>query len=165
MIFLKANIIDIFNDEIAMHNRYPNDRKYDIKEVFELYWDDFLQANKNITIRESVYWNINNMLKCRTPKLGRFVLSCPDCGNVEFHCFTCKSRMCPTCGAKYSNARILKAQSIMIHTKHRLITFTIAEELRIFFGIDRNMLNLLFDAISITLSSWAKNLNKKKNIN
>ena len=38
-----------------MHNCYPNDRKYDIKEVFELYLDDFLQANKNITIRESVY--------------------------------------------------------------------------------------------------------------
>ena len=46
MIFLKTNIIGIFNDEIAMHNCYPNDRKYDIKEVFELYWDDFLQANK-----------------------------------------------------------------------------------------------------------------------
>ena len=43
---MKTNIIDIFNDEIAMHNCYPNDRKYDIKEVFELYWDDFLQANK-----------------------------------------------------------------------------------------------------------------------
>lgn len=144
-----------------MHNCYPNDRKYDIKEVFELYLDDFLQANKNITIRESVYWNINNMLKCRAPKLGGFVLSCSYCGNVEFHYFTSRSRMCPTCGAKYSNARVPKAQFVMIHTKHRHITFTIAEELRIFFRIDRNMLNLLFDAISITLSSSAKTLNKK----
>lgn len=93
------------------------------------------------------------MLKCSPPKLGEFVLSYPDCGKVEFHCFNCKSRICPTCGAKYSNARVLKAQSVMIHTKHRHITFTIAEELRIFFRIDRNMLNLLFDAVSITLSS------------
>ena len=70
--------------------------------------------------------------------------------------------MCPICGAKYSNARVLKAQSVMIHAKHRHITFTIAEELRIFFRIDRNMLNLLFDAVSITLSSQAKILNKKE---
>lgn len=104
------------------------------------------------------------MLKCRTPKLGGFVLSCPDCGNVEFHCFTCKSRICPVCDTKYFNERVLKAQSVMIHTKPRRITFTIAEELRIFFRIDRTILNLLFDTVSITLSFLLKELNGKKSL-
>lgn len=52
----------------------------------------------------------------------------------------------------------------MIHTKPRRITFTIAEELRIFFRIDRTILNLLFDTVSITLSFLLKELNGKKSL-
>ena len=54
--------------------------------------------------------------------------------------------------------------SVMFQTKHRHITFTIAKELRIYFRMDRKMLNLLFDAVNYTLSSWAKEQNKKENI-
>ncbi len=52
----------------------------------------------------------------------------------------------------------------MIHAKHRHITFTIAEELRIWFRYDREMLGLLFEAVNITLSSWAKERWQKRKL-
>ena len=76
-----------------------------------------------------VYYEIDKVLSCRTPKLGGSVWECPNCGYSSYHFFTCKSRFCPTCGAKYSNQRVDKAMSVMFQTKHRHITFTIAEEL------------------------------------
>ncbi len=104
------------------------------------------------------------MLACRTSKLGGAVWECPTCGYSCFRAYTCKSRSCPTCGAKYSNGRVLKAQSVMIHAKHRHITFTIAEELRVWFRYDREMLGLIFEAINITLSSWAKERWQKRKL-
>lgn len=159
---MESNIIDIFTTENELHINYPNDRKYDVKEIYELYWNDFIKDNPKLNIRETVFYNVNRMLNCRTPKLGGSVWECPTCGYSCYHFFTCKSRSCPTCGAKYSNQRVLKAQSVMFSAKHRHITFTIAKELRVYFRIDRNMLNLLFEAISITFSSWAEGLSKKE---
>lgn len=162
MCIMKFNIIASFNTEEELHRMFPNDRYYEVKEIYEIYWNDFVKSNPNLFIRDTVFWNIERTLNCRTPKLGGAVFECPNCGYSTYHFFTCKSRSCPTCGAKYSNERVLKAMSVMVGAKHRHITFTIAEELRIFFRLDRNMLDLLFKSVAITLNSWSKGLNKKE---
>ncbi len=124
---MKQNIIDIFNTEKELHFHYPNDRKYSTKDVIE-YWPSFLNDNPELKIRDVVYYEIDKVLSCRTPKLGGFVWECPNCGYSNYHFFTCKSRFCSTCGAKYFNQRVDKAMSIMFQAKHRHITFTIAKE-------------------------------------
>lgn len=158
---MELNIIDTFDSEKELHIHYPNDKKYSTKDVIE-YWPSFLHDNPELKIRDVVYCEVDKVLSCRTPNLGGSVWGCPNCGYSTFHFFTCKSRFCSTCGAKYSNQRVDKAMSVMFQTKHRHITFTIAKELRFYFRMDRNMLNLLFDAVSYTLSSWAKEQNKKE---
>ena len=160
---MDLNIIGTFKTEEELHNTFPNDRHYNVSEVFDKHWNHFIADNAELNIRETVFYNINNMLKCRTPELGGAVFECPNCGYSTFHFFTCKSRFCPTCGAKYSNERVLKAMSIMFNAYHRHFTFTIAEQIRWYFRYDRNMLNLLFRAVDITLTSWASELNKKEN--
>lgn len=159
---MNFNIITTFHNEEELHNSFPNNRHYDVKEIYEHYWDDFIKDNTDLNIRDTVFYNIERTLKCRTPKLGGAVFECPNCGYETYHLFTCKSRTCPTCGAKYSNERVLKAMSIMLNTPHRHFTFTIAEQIRFFFRYDRKLLNLLFKAVDITLSSWAAELNKKE---
>ena len=146
---MELNIIDIFNTEKELHVHYPNDKKYTTKDVIE-YWPSFLNNNPNLKIRDVVYYEIDKVLSCRTPKLGGAVWECPDCGYSTYHFFTCKSRFCSTCGSKYSNQRVNKVLSVMFKTKHRHITFTIAKELRKYFRYDRKMLNLLFDAVNCT---------------
>ena len=161
--YMELNIIATFKTEGELHNAFPNDRHYDAKELYEKYWRPFLNDNSELNIRDAVFYNIDRMLRCRTPELGGAVFECPNCGYSTYHFFTCKSRTCPTCGAKYSNERVLKATSVMINAHHRHFTFTIPEQIRFYFRMDRSMLNLLFEAVDITLTSWAKELNKKEN--
>ena len=155
------NIIAIFDTEEELNTNFPIAKKYSTKDILE-YFPDFLENNKDIKIRKIVLDEIDKVNNCRTPKLGGSVWECTECGYSTFHFFTCKSRFCSTCGSKYSNQRVNNAMSIMYHTNHRHITFTIAKELRKFFRMDRNMLNLLFEAVDYTLSSWIKEQNKKE---
>lgn len=159
--YMELNIIDTFNTEKELHKNYPNDKKYSTSDILD-YWDAFVEENKDLNIRDIVYHEIDRVQSCRTPKLGGGIWECPNCGYSTYHFFTCKSRFCSTCGAKYSNQRVDKVLSVMFHAKHRHITFTIAKELRKYFRYDRKMLNLLFDAVNYTLSSWAKEQNKKE---
>lgn len=54
-----------------------NDKKvkYHIKDIFEEHWNKFLKSYPNINIRETVFDNINKMLKCKTLDLGFDVLN------------------------------------------------------------------------------------------
>lgn len=54
--------------------------------------------------------------------------------------FTCKSRFCTSCGKIYTDNWIDNMLGNLINVKHRHIVFTIPEELRKFFGIDRQRL-------------------------
>ena len=49
--------------------------KYHIKDIFGDHWNKFLKSYPNITIRETVFDNINKMLKCKTLDLGFDVLN------------------------------------------------------------------------------------------
>ena len=54
--------------------------------------------------------------------------------------------------------------SICYNCNHRHIVFTISDLLWNFFRIDRNLINLLFQAVSITILSWFKDQSKKKKL-
>ena len=45
------------------------------------------------------------MLKCKTLDLGFDVFKCPNCGKEKFCFHTCKSRLCSSCGNKYTTER------------------------------------------------------------
>ncbi len=51
-------IIAEFNTKVELHYHFPNDRKYDVKEIYEDYWDSFLEDNPNLIIRDTVLWNV-----------------------------------------------------------------------------------------------------------
>ena len=50
----------------------------------------------------------------------------------------------------------------LINVRHRHIVFTIPEELRIFFGRDRERLKILPKCAAEAVTSWMHNLNKKE---
>ena len=50
----------------------------------------------------------------------------------------------------------------LINTKHRHIVFTIPEELRKFFGVDRQRLKILPKCAAETVMSWMRDLNKSE---
>ena len=143
-----------------------NDKKvkYHIKDIFEDHWNKFLKSYLNITIRETVFENINKILKCKTLDLGFDVFKCTNCGKEKFCFHTCKSRLCSSCGNKYNTERQTSIFSKLFKFKHRHVVWTIPEELRNYFREDRQRLSLLFKASQIVIESWFHDKYKKKNI-
>lgn len=148
------------------YENHINDKKvkYHIKDIFEDHWNKFLKSYPNITIRETVFDNINKMLKCKTLDLGFDVFKCPNCGKEKFCFHTCKSRLCSSCGNKYNTERQTSIFSKLFKFKHRHVVWTIPEELRNYFREDRQRLSLLFKASQIVIESWFHDKYKKKNI-
>ena len=161
MIICTENDKEFIKFKDKVNNRKVN---FTIKQIFHDWWNKFLETYPHLKIRDVVYHNVNKMLKCKTWDLGFTTFKCPDCGKEKIVPHTCKSRMCSSCGNKYNKQRETSIFTKLFKYKHRHVVFTIPEELRRFFREDRNRLNYLFEASSITVKFWIKNKYKKKNI-
>ena len=138
-----------------------SDKSFKIKDIFVDHWDPFVAEGH--PIRSAVLKNVDKVIKCGDPSMGHAIYHCDHCGKMKHVYFTCKSRFCNSCGAKYTQDRASSISSKLINSRHRHIVFTIPEELRIFFRKDRDLLNLLFKASSDTVLTWFYNQNKSEN--
>ena len=161
MIICTENDKDYIKYEAKVKNRKTI---FTIKQIFKDWWNKFLEAYPNISIRDVVFTNVSRMLKCKTWDLGYAIFKCPDCGHEKIVPHTCKSRMCSSCGNKYNKQRETSIFSKLFKCKHRHVVFTIPDELRVYFRQDRKRFNYLFKAASITVNYWIKEKYKKKDI-
>ena len=114
-------------------------------------------------IRTSIIRNVKRIIDCQDPKKGYALYICEKCSTFKQVYFTCKSRFCNTCGAKYSKDRALSISAKLIDSSHRHVVFTIPEELRKYFAHNRTLLNLLFQAAANTILYCFKMRNKSEN--
>ena len=69
------------------------------------------------------------MLNCGNPKNGFATYICLDCGERKRVGFSCKSRVCSSCGKVHADNWAQQLASRMINVIHRHITFTLPSEL------------------------------------
>ncbi len=138
-----------------------NNKTFKIKDIFADHWDAF--SLEGYPLRSAIIKNVNKIINCGDPSMGHALYFCDHCGKFKQVAFTCKSRFCNSCGAKYIQDRALSISSKLIHCKHRHIVFTIPKELRNFFRNDRSLLHLLFEACAKTILDWCKKLNISEN--
>lgn len=155
---MKENIIKTYANKYLMFKDFPKEHSYSIRDIFIEHWSNFCEyANiNNLNIRDIVYFEVAKMMKCKTPQLGFSLYECPECHNTHIQFHTCKSKFCTSCGNKYSKDRVISIESKLYNCNHRHLVFTIHDALWNLFREDRNRLNLLFEAVNITLSSWCK---------
>lgn len=132
-----------------------------LQQIFNDHFDTV--ANSGITIRDTVFENVNKMLHCGDSKYGFALYGCEHCGQLKFVPFRCKSRFCTSCGNLYSVKRSTAMSFKLIRTSHRHCVFTIPEQLRIFFRKDRSLLDCLFHAVSDCIFFMFKKINKSEN--
>lgn len=152
-------------NQVSKVNNAPIARKmngkFTLKDIFKEHWDGFYEKYKHRIIRTSIVKNVESLIACRDFANGYQFYSCPNCENFHIVAFTCKSRFCPSCGKKYSDARAKAISEICIDVPHRHMVFTIPSEVRNLFQINRDLIDDLFAAVDqtfkyIATSKWSK---------
>jgi Transposase zinc-binding domain len=91
--------------------------------------------------------NLWKIVKCGTPALGAEVFASTTSQNIVYH--TCKSRFCPSCGARNAGIWQAKLEVAIPDIPYREINFTIRLRQReTFFGV-------VTMRAAISLSCWA----------
>ncbi len=164
----KSNIVDEnkFDDNgfIIMDNADNYKSTGIISQIFENHWHSYYSKYKKVVDKKRPNANkeVHKIIDCHNHNLGASVLVCPIDNEVLFCNHTCKGRLCSSCGIK---SQKIKTQNILekcINTKHRHITFTIPNDLNIYFFDDLSSNNILFDSVNDTLYSIVNGKLKKK---
>jgi hypothetical protein len=118
-----------------------------------------LCASKNKRIE-----NVERLRKCKTPQNGYKTYKCPECGTIKYVPFTCKCRLCTSCGTKAANDWADRIHHILIKVPHRHVVFTVSDKMRKLLKSPKYQ-KVLFAASKITMEEMvasSNNKNKKK---
>jgi hypothetical protein len=72
---------------------------------------------------------VEKMLGCGNPENGFATFMCLECGETVRVSFSCKSRVCSSCGKVYADEWSRQLSGRMFNVTHRHITFTVPDEL------------------------------------
>ena len=72
---------------------------------------------------------VEKMLGCGDPANGYATYICLNCGETKQVCFSCKSRVCSSCGKVHADEWAAQMSSRMFNVTHRHITFTVPDVL------------------------------------
>ena len=166
--FLKNNYNEnMFKDDGSFNPKYNSKKKtVVIAQILEDYWDKISEQSKhNILIaRPNADKEVKKIIDCYNKNLGCSVYYCEDCDEFTYVGHTCKSRFCTSCGYKYKLYRTENIIATAYNCKHRHIVFTMPEELRYYFFVKYEvMINILFEAVNLTINSILNESFKKEN--
>jgi hypothetical protein len=88
--------------------------------------------------------------KCKTSKSGYKTYQCPKCGTKKYVPFTCKCRLCTSCGTKAANEWADKIHHIRLEVPHRHVVFTVPDKMSELFKNPKYQ-KVLFAASKITM--------------
>lgn len=136
-------------------------KKSKIKMILEDHWSDFVNIY-NKKIRKNVKKEVEKVLKCKDIRQGYIEFKCDMCNVGKKVGFICKSRFCTSCGKVYTDKWVDNMLGNLINVRHRHIVSTIPEELRKFFGSDRQRLKILPKCAAKAVMSWMHKLNRSE---
>lgn len=106
---------------------------------------------------------VRDIVSCRTERLGWHMEVCNACGFSRGSYNSCRNRHCPKCQVLKQALWAETQEALLLPTPHFQIVFTIPGELHAFFRRAPTVcLNLLFEAVSETLTELARTKLKAK---
>jgi ribosomal protein S27E len=93
-----------------------------------------------VCVWEAARAALERMMTCRTPEGGFVRLRCDSCGHMKTIPFSCKSRLCPSCGWLHAQRLIESVESRLIRCQYRHLVFSVPRELREVFFWHRELL-------------------------
>ena len=126
-----------------------------LNNIFNIFSD----LPKNYT--DYMTHSVLKFLACRDLKKGYLKVKCLSCKLIHTIPLSCKSKLCPTCGYKYSQVWTQNIQKDILNINHRHVLFTIPHECREFFFYDRTLLSKMGSAVNEVFKYQFHNISKK----
>ena len=100
---------------------------YKIRQIFEQSYDDYsaLVHFQSDVQRKAA----QDILNCKSGRLGVNLSQCTDCGHVEIHNNSCRNRNCPNCQAVLKEIWVDKRKAEVIDTPYFHVVFTLPHQL------------------------------------
>lgn len=113
--------------------------------------DNWMFFKKTHIIRAVEEREVEKMMSCGEESKGYSIYDCPNCGNRRFVPFTCKSRLCSSCGKKHADRWAIQVNMYMFNVIHRHMVFTLSDKLWPLMEEDRGSWKVLLDTVNQTM--------------
>lgn len=133
-----------------------------MRKILRDNWGKFTHKFSNDPMLDTASEFVEDMLACQDPKNGYIEYMCVFCGESKYVPFTCKSKLCPTCGKRYADKWAENLSHRLLNVPHRYIVFTIHNSLWPFFSKDKKRLSILYQASAETMTRIMTYYNKDK---
>lgn len=118
-------------------------------------WWNFYTKYQTL-IRESIVINVCKVLICKTQALGFHTYLCESCGHEKQVFHSCKSRFCSSCGKKATEQWTETNLNVLPQVPWQHITFTLPQELRNLFWLNRHLTNQLIKIPAAIITKLGK---------
>jgi len=113
-------------------------------------WNGFMNCNP--LIRPVVQKEVEKAMGCGEESKGFSEYHCFNCDNSKFVPFTCKSRLCTSCGKKHADRWAIEVNKQFLNVIHRHMVFTVSDKLWHYMEEDRGSWKVMFDSVAQTLN-------------
>lgn len=134
-------------------------KPFSVREIFEDHWEDY---SKQHPLREIEKKEVEKMLSCKGPERGGYLCYCKKCDREEFVPFGCNSRLCSSCGKRYTDKwAAMLAGRLFDKIIHRHMVFTLPEIIWGYVGENRRLQKVIMDASYATIKDLFCYITKK----
>lgn len=121
-------------------------------EVQEILQRFFSRASSTFKFSTQQNIVVDNIIHCRTEKMGAHFFECDNCGHQKVAYNSCGNRHCPTCQTLPKEKWIDKRKKDLVNSPYFHVVFTVPEELRMLVYQNQELMySLMFRATSETL--------------
>lgn len=128
----------------------------ELADIFASRADTFLSSKKLVSVQKKAF---NDILSCRTARLGGHLRECDNCSHKEQAYNSCRNRHCPKCQFIKKTKWVDKLSGNLPPVKSFHLVFTVPESLNQLFYINQQKAyNLLFQSAGKALMQCAENI-------
>jgi len=124
-------------------------------------WEQFKNFYSS-QLRPIEIQEVEKMLNCGSRENGFATYICPHCGKQKIIPFSCKSRICTSCGKRHADEWAEKLNSELFDVTHRHIVLTITDKLWPYFEHNPILQKLLMNTAAKTILRIIRQFNPKK---
>jgi len=138
----------VYNEQL-LKEVSENKRFYSVKQIFEDNWNSYLEIHN---VRDIEKKEVESMLSCKGQERGCFIYYCKKCDRYETVPFGCNSRLCSSCGKRYTDKwACMLSDRLFTNAVHRHLVFTLPSQIWNFIKDNRILQKIIMDATYQTI--------------